>query len=457
MSAVSKPTLKTLLVVAIGPNGTIKDIENLTDQFLTCTVQSSIFSNEVKCDISLTESKGSLTRFNKIGYQGQEFVILEFTDGTDTKLDYLLSMQFWVYSVEGIRIEPGMESSSMVLRCKTKESLISINEHVNQFFHSSYNQSIRGIFNTKIKNSSIMKNVFDKKYSHGISFKTPSYNGPYGPYMHPQKFIIPGLTAFGAINFCNRRNYNESGFDASNGSTYVFYAGWNHGFHYKSIEDIVTSKPIAKLHMSAQPEDTQSSEGSMGRILKFDNLHLPDQEENLRTGAYNNKVRAVDYYGKTYRDHHFALKDRNEEFFFKSLGDADVVDKDWLHMFNNNVNHTELFFKDTTKPFAPQSQNFDYGHPARRFYSSSLFNLRSSALLDGRCDLFASGLVNITLPEASASEDFGTRAKSKFGGTWLIESVTHVITYETHQTKLELLKHKPTRALSGEQDIGKIT
>ena len=48
MSAVSKPTLKTLLVVAIGPNGTIKDIENLTDQFLTCTVQSSIFSNEVR-------------------------------------------------------------------------------------------------------------------------------------------------------------------------------------------------------------------------------------------------------------------------------------------------------------------------------------------------------------------------------------------------------------------------
>jgi len=457
MAAISKPILKTLLVVAIGPNGTIKDIENLTDQFLTCTVQSSIFSNEVTCDISLTESKGSLTRFNKIGYQGQEFVILEFTDGTDLKLDYLLSMQFWVYSVEGIKIEPGIESSSMVLRCKTKESLISINEPVNQFFDSSYNQSIRGIFNTKIKNSLMMKNVFDKKYTHGISFKTPSYNGPYGPYMHPQKFIIPGLTAFDAIDFCNRRNYDESGFDASNGQTYAFYAGWNHGFHYKSIEDMVTSPDRTQLHMSAQPEDTQSEEGSMGRILKFDELYLPNQEQNLRMGVYNNKVRSIDYYGKTYRDHHFALKNANYDHYFKSLGSDNVLDNDWLNMFNNNVNHTELFFKDTTKPFAPQSQNFDSGHPQRRFYWASCFNLRSSALLDGRCDLFASGLVNINLPVASASEDFGTRAKSKFGGDWLIESVTHVITYETHQTKLELLKHKATRALSGEQDLGNIT
>ena len=94
MSAINKPLLKKLIVVALGPDGVIKDVDDLSDQYLTCTVQSSIFSDEVKCDISLSESKGGLTRFNKLGYQGQEFVLLEFTDGTDSKLDNLLKMQF---------------------------------------------------------------------------------------------------------------------------------------------------------------------------------------------------------------------------------------------------------------------------------------------------------------------------------------------------------------------------
>jgi len=455
MSAVSKPLLKTLLVVAIGPNGTVKDIEDLSDQFLTCTLTSSIFSNAVNLDISLSESKGALTKFNKIGYQGQEFVLLEFTEGTDKELENLLSMQFWVYSVEGISIDSSMQSSSMVLRCKTKESLISLNEPVNKAFDSTYSQSIRNIFSSKIQNSLMMKNVFQKNYNKKeVSFTAPTYKGPYGPNLQKQKFIIPGLSAFAAIKFCSDRSYNEMGFDESHGQMYVFYAGWNHEFHYKSVEDMVTIKETTPLHMSAQPDPPQNTGNARGKILKFDQLQLPDQEFNIAVGVYNNKVRSVDYYGKTYRDHHFALKNKNADGGFKALGDADVLDKDWLNMFNNNVNHTEVFFKDTTKPYAPQSQNFDYGHPLKRFYAASLFNLRSSAYLDGRCDLHAGGLVDVALPEASAAEDFGARAKSKFGGKWLIESVTHVLTQETLQTKLALLKHKPTRALSGDQDAG---
>ena len=77
-----------------------------------------------------------------------------------------------------------------------------------------------------------------------------------------------------------------------------------------------------------------------------------------------------------------------------------------------------------------------------------MFNLRSNVLLDGRCDLYASGLVTVAMPEATASEDGTSRAVSKFGGTWLVESVTHVITRETHQTKLELLKNKATTSVS---------
>ena len=448
MSAVSKPLLKKLIVVALGPDGVIKDVDDLSDQYLTCTVQSSIFSDEVKCDISLSESKGGLTRFNKLGYQGQEFVLLEFTHGTDKELDHLLKMQFWVYSVEGINVNSDLTSSSMVLRCKTKESLISLNENVNEAFSSTYSQSIRGIFNTKIKNSLMMKNVFAKRYNFDVKFDEPRYNGPYGPYLRPQKFIIPGLTAFGAIKFCSDRNYDEPGFDKANGQMYNFYAGWNHGFHYKSIEDMITSKPMAHLHMSAQPENSQAKDGQRGKILKFEQLRLPDQAFNMGVGVYNNKVRAIDYYGKTYRDHHFALKNKNADSAFEALGDTAVIDRDWLNMFNNNTNHTELFFKDTTKPYAPQSQNFDSGHPKRRFYAASMFNLRSNVLLDGRCDLYASGLVTVAMPEATASEDGTSRAVSKFGGTWLVESVTHVITRETHQTKLELLKNKATTSVS---------
>ena len=75
-----------------------------------------------------------------------------------------------------------------------------------------------------------------------------------------------------------------------------------------------------------------------------------DNRHNVFEGIYYNRVQAVDYYSKSWKNTDFSIVEN--EKMFKQLGKRLAVDKDWLNTFSNEPQHTHLFFKDTTKPFA---------------------------------------------------------------------------------------------------------
>tara|TARA_R100001163_G_C5065202_1_gene203052 strand:+ start:1777 stop:3111 length:1335 start_codon:yes stop_codon:yes gene_type:complete len=436
----SVPNVQQLSIVAVDATGQLVEIDDLSDQYINCVLKQSLFSPEIHLVITLSESKGSLTRFNKVGYQGQEFVFLKFTNSLDTDQENLITMQFWVEKISGINVEQSKQSSAFILHCVSKEGLINGIQGVNQSFNSTYTDAVEKIFRNYIEVPT--KGYFKSLQSQNF-WTIPSYTKPpESPSDITNKFIVPGLNPYKAIEFCARRNYERYGQEKYKGASWSFYADWNHTFRFENLEHLIKQgkeDPI-ELYMAALPDSSESNPED--KIKEMNKIEPLDNRYNTFEGVYHNTVTAVDYYGKRWKNTSFNIIGNESEF--QKLGKRIALDKDWLNTFVKDSQHSQLFFKDTTKFNAPASQNYEDILTKRRYFFSSLYNTRCEIILEGRNDITAGQVVNIDMPEASANEDEPTRAETKFSGYWLIDSVVHSWSQAEHNTRLTLLKDTPT-------------
>ena len=436
----SVPNVLQLAIVAIDAEGQVIDQDDLSDQYITCVLKQSLFSPEIGLSIVVSEAKGALTRFNKVGYQGQEFVFLRFTNSIDEDQKNVIGMQFWVESISAIEQEQSKQSSTFILKCTAKEALINGTQGVNQSFNDTYTSTVKKVFDNYIKEPT--KKTF-KSINNQLRWKEPTYiEPPKSDNDISNKFIIPGLNPYKAIEFCSRRNYDLFGGQSYKGMAWTFYADWNHTYKYETIEHLIEKgkKDPIELYMSAVMDS--SDKNPEDRIKELKKIETMDNRHNVFEGIYYNRVQAVDYYSKSWKNTDFSIVEN--EKMFKQLGKRLAVDKDWLNTFSNAPQHTHLFFKDTTKPFAPVSQNYENILGKRKYFYTSLYNTRAEAILDGRNDISAGQVIKLDAPEASAMEGDPTRAETKFSGFWLVDSVVHSWSQQEHSTRLTLLKDTPT-------------
>ena len=436
----SVPNILQLTIVAVDATGRVLEQDDLTDQYINCVLKQNLFSPEIDLLITLSESKGSLTRFNKVGYQGQELVFLKFTNSLDEAQDNLISMQFWVERVSGVEIDQSKQSSAFNLHCVSKEGLINGIQGVNQSFNSTYTDAIRKIFRNYIFEPS---KSYYRKLQNNNQWTLPLLKEiPESPSDITNKFIVPGLNPFKAIQFCARRNYELYGEEKYKGASWTFFADWNHRYRFENLEHLIKKgkEDAIDLYMSALPDPNNVNPES--KIKEFNKLQPLDNRYNTFEGVYHNKVTAIDYYGKRWKNTNFNIIGNENEF--QQLGKRVALDKDWLDTFVKDSQHSQLFFKDTTKFNAPASQNYENILTKRRYFYSNLYNTRCEVILEGRNDISVGQVVNIDMPEASAAEDEPTRAETKFSGYLLVDNVTHSWSQTEHNTKLSLLKDTPT-------------
>ena len=436
----SVPNVLQLAIVAIDAKGQVIDQDDLSDQYITCVLKQSLFSPEIGLSIVVSEAKGALTRFNKVGYQGQEFVFLRFTNSIDEDQKNVIGMQFWVESISAIEQEQSKQSSTFILKCTAKEALINGTQGVNQSFNDTYTSTVKKVFDNYIKEPT--KKTF-KSINNQLRWQVPIYiEPPKSDNDISNKFIIPGLNPYKAIEFCSRRNYDLFGGQSYKGMAWTFYADWNHKYRYETIEHLIEEgkKDPIELYMAAVMDS--SDKNPEDRIKELKKIETMDNRHNVFEGIYYNRVQAVDYYSKSWKNTDFSIVEN--EKMFKQLGKRLAIDKDWLNTFSNEPQHTHLFFKDTTKPFAPTSQNYENILGKRKYFYTSLYNTRAEAILDGRNDISAGQVIKLDAPEASAMEGDPSRSETKFSGFWLVDSVVHSWSQQEHSTRLTLLKDTPT-------------
>ncbi len=430
--------VEQLSIFSMDSEGVVTDFDNLEDHYIQCTLQQSLFTPEIYLDILISESKGTLTRFNKVGYQGQEFVVLKFTSNADPDKKFLISMQFWVKSIDGVVMDESFQSSAMTLKCVSKEVLISGIRNINRSFNTSYSNAAKVIFENYIQ-----KPTQTTLVNKNTSFVKPTLEKINHEGHIENKFIIPGMNPFQAIYWCNRRNYQKTESGNMPAAAWTFYQQMgDHKYKLVNIEELIlkgaqTDVPSMKqLYMQAIPGPGDGDKTH--NILKISNIDTPDARRDVFDGSYHNTVHTIDYYNKNF--YHVVYDARKKFIDHPHLSKRMNVDDMFLDMFCNAPSHTTNFYQDSTKPNAPASQNYGSILGARRYFHRALHNIRAEVTLHGFTGFQAGEVVSVFIPEASGIQDPEGRTDTKFSGKWLVSTVTHVFNRSDFKTRLHLLK-----------------
>ena len=135
-------------IVLLDKSG-IKQTESIIDMIAQVNIIEDLFEGPVTCSVVLAESKGALTRFNKKGFQGQEFLFLRLKKPGDSGVTSL-SQQFWIYDVTDIEFNTTNDTASLTLNCISKEKIIDVYSSVNKAFNGTYSDAAKSIFENQI-------------------------------------------------------------------------------------------------------------------------------------------------------------------------------------------------------------------------------------------------------------------------------------------------------------------
>ena len=230
-----------------------------------------------------TESEGTLTRFNKIGIQGQEFLVLHFR--TPDKKE--VKLEFFVHAVDGLDFSRQNQTSMLTLKCVTKEHLISTIGSVNRgYINKTYGEAAAAIYGGDILKSSVYKNYFgNKQYSPFAGFEIRPFD------VHPtdgiQDWIIPGLQQDDAIEFCARRSLGKG----TPMNLFLYYETFE-GYCFHNVEKLINDglKLVEERDLVFFYKPTENAVDPVSLKINFTNI-CPSVRVNLLSSAVNSSCK----------------------------------------------------------------------------------------------------------------------------------------------------------------------
>ena len=436
--------LQQARLCVLDENG-IKSFVPIEDQIAFFVMTQDLFEPSIRINFQIVDALGHLTRFNKAGYQGQEFVQLRCKKpGEDGQQ---IDLQFWIHDISEIGGNFKNDGSSYNLTGITKEKLISTYSDVNQAFNSTYSEAANSIFTNYITKDTRKKKLF-KKYE-AFSFEDRKLN--VHDSVVENQFIIPGHQPFKAIEMCARRAMGRKGSNTKSTSLYTFYETID-GYNFHCIDDLIregkSKHPDPDLTFEYEPQRERKEGTAEPSGKRFDrkirdiiSLKTSDNLFNGNAGTLKNQVLIVDAIGKTYKKRVF---DYNAEFKdLPHLGDTQLVDKDYVNAFVR-PSYEHMYIQDSTK----SNQFFDQVLSVRTAYTLQLHNLQMTFVIEGDTSIKPGMVLDIKLPELSAiTENITERYSTKFSGFWLVSTVVHEYTRDAFHTTISCLKDSIKEAI----------
>jgi len=434
--------LQEVTLCVLGKDG-MKSFVPIMDQVSSFILTQSLFEQSVVCQFEIIDSVGHATRFNKSGYQGQEFISLKCKKpGEDGKQ---IDLQFWAYSIDEAGTNAKNDTASYSILCATKEKLISTYSEVNQSYSGTYSSAAKSIFDNYINQDSRKKKFF-KKYD-GFTFRERKLD--LHESIVENQFIIPGKQPFDAIQMCARRCIGRKGSNVKASNIFIFYETVD-GYNFHCIDDLIkdgiAGHPNPDLTFEYEPmRDKKDGEVSGKRfdrkIRDLISLKTSDTLMNGNGGVFQNTVLSIDTVGKTYKKQIF---DYNTQFDnLTHLGNKPLVDNEYIENFAQ-PNYEHVYYKDSTK----QNQYFENVIGTGLPFITHLHNLQLTFVIEGDTTIVPGMVLDIKLPEFSAINSNPTeRLGSKYSGFWLVSTVTHEYTRDAFFTTISCLKDSISEAI----------
>ena len=425
-----------------------KDLVDLQDMWATFTLSQSMTAPFMTLNITISEHKRMFERLGTKGMQGEEFVMVNFKTPTRESIQDI----FYVSNIERVQSTTHKLGYTMVLRCVSKEKLISDLVTVNRAYEKTISETVKNIFNSDICRHEQYIALGSGNFSgDGVQrkWKKPELycDDTYGV----QKFIVPGLSPFTAMKWLNKRAYGGPNYS---GSVYRFFQN-STGYHFANLEKRIENgvkqdKRLADTSgNSAVPtftfdnqiqEEPRMSVKHFRNIQTLSSLATPDTLRRVSDGTFSSNVRTIDIVRKSFYDSGYELD--KEYSNLQKMGNELNVSNEFIKRFGHSPRE-HLIFKDTLR----ENEDFEKVMGKKLSYSKFISSFGYNVTVYGDSNLNVGDVIKLDMRESGTTK---TKDISMYAGYFLIVNLQHVIDRAKFNTVLTLVKESPDTTHSRE-------
>jgi hypothetical protein len=382
-----------------------------------------IFNNVVTGNLFLNDSSSML---NTLGFSGNDYLILSFSKPGDetSKIEKV----FRIFNVSN-RAMTKDQNENYILNFCSEELVISEQYKISKSYPNQKVSDIaRDIMFNKLK-------VRPEKF---LDSNIETTKGVHN-------YIIPTLKPFEALNWLATRAISDS--PKTKGSPYLFFENRN-GYNFRSLQSLYTN-PVYKtyryepknLHM---PDDqrVQDLNTELSNVLAYETISNYDIIDSINSGAFANRLIAIDPVRLTYTVNNFDLlnyftPDTSKLNTFPPITNAvnrlgDTVNSTYDAVIKMATTNTGQIQNSYIKQKEPSVKPIDIETfvPFRTAQIALNNTIRYKLVVAGDPLLTVGTVIEFLFPEMRTAEDNSRIDDVYYSGNFLITAVRHKIDQE---------------------------
>lgn len=386
---------------------------NLKDYMLSISIVEDLFTPYIHCEINIFDHTSLATNFPLVG---EEFFNITFYTDKEQQTTY----NFLIYkNISGGFSETNKMQYYTLVGVSVDRIIDSGINFSKSFNGLSYAGIVDSIFNDYF--SSLNKKIFIE------------------PTKGVQKFIVPGISPFSAINLCRRRSVPVR----EPYSPYIFFQN-QEGFNYVSLETLyrnALAKPESRIlhsyvqklpkanveERSVSPLDNLTmGDNSINDVISFDVVEKYNTLDKVKNNVYSGTVSYFDITTKSFSlgKEHNINKNKNNFALGNSKGEFNT--SSFIQKFLLGKTSGPVIPVDSARVF--DGSTIDYlpdAYGSIKAYLELMIQERLFINIYGNNQIKAGDRFNFGAVLPNGALDPTT------GGSYLISSLKHIITFET--------------------------
>ena len=395
---------------------------NLAGMFQELTIFDSIFNPCMSGTVLIQDAVGLS---NKLSFDGSEILLIDIGK---TENVAVIKKSFRIFK-QSSRTSVSSGSEMYLLHFVSDEYILSEQSSISKAYNNSYSEIVKDI----LKNYLLLPDdkIFFVEQTKGI-----------------RKIILPNQTPFWCLDFCSKRAVD---FDLS--PTFLFFEN-KLGYNFSTISRMISSDPTHFINY--QPKNLGLDNNEQEKLLGAKYVEVITQfdlNKNIKSGVYAGKFIGIDLISRK-------VYERNIDFGERYATAKHANKTPNIGVFKNkaNIDNTQMFnskrvtfltgiFGSESKyikekdPTSIDSDDDTYNYILQREASiMSLMNQRLKLVMPGNFNLISGTTVYISLPTESehATTDNSDNTDYSMSGKYLITATRQIITYEKHETIMEV-------------------
>lgn len=397
---------------------------DITGLFEELNIFDSIFNPCMTGKILINDSIGLS---NKLSFDGSEVLLVEMgkTDSEAT-----ITKSFRIYK-QSDRKSLNLNSEAYLLHFVSDEFILSQQIKIAQSYKETYSKVVEKILRDYLGVNNQMIGYLE--VSEGL-----------------RNVLITNKTPIDAIQFCARKALNKL-----QSPTFLFFEN-KVGYNFVTLSTLLAQQPVHNINF--QPKNLNDDQGELMGASHYEVISQFDFNKNITSGLY-----AGTFIGFDISSRSIAKKVVNFDSLYENGQHANKTPNIGIVRNKLGFNNTEMFnsrrvlyptgiFGSTNPyikendPFSVDSDDDTYNYVLQREATfRNLLNQRLKVVMPGNFDLTSGLTASLLIPNRGEKAKGVDEVDQSLSGKYLIIASRHIITYQKHETIIEVATDSSNR------------